>query len=124
MLGQSSPLPLPHFGDAAITERMKLYNKLSSFINRKLPNERKSHRQTFAMFVFGLLVGQRVHLPRICSQLPLRGKQESFQMRLHRFLKLTSIDNQILKYLLAFQKRHYKDHKKGRKSLIGLFWNT
>lgn len=94
-----------------MTERMRLYNKLSSFINRKLPNERKSHRQTLAMFVFGLLVGQRVHLPRICSQLPLRGKQESFQMRLHRFLKLTSIDNQnwYLSLLCDVFELHDKD---------------
>ena len=56
--------------------------------------ERESHRVTFAMFVFGLLVGQRVHLPRICSQLPLRGKQETFQMRLYRFLQLETIEHQ------------------------------
>lgn len=77
-----------------MTERMRLYNKLTSFINRKLPSERQSHRQTFAMFVFGLLIGERVHLPRICSRLPLQGKKETFLMRLYRFLKLTSIDNQ------------------------------
>jgi hypothetical protein len=97
MAGQNSSLPGPHFGDAAMTERMRLFNRLSylpPFVHRKLSSECLSHRQIFAMFVFGLLIAERVHLPRICSRPPLKGKQETFLMRLYHFLKLTSIDNQ------------------------------
>jgi hypothetical protein len=46
------------------------------------------------MFVFGLLVAERVHLSRICSRLPLRGKRESFLMRFYRFLQLETIEHQ------------------------------
>jgi len=69
----------------------RIYNTLLSQIKQLLPNERKNRLENFAWLLAGIYQSRSVHLSRIASKLPWKGKLTSNVRRLSRLLDNSKI---------------------------------
>lgn len=69
-----------------IRDNLRLYHTMMAQISRWLPNERITRVHNLALFLMGLYLSRKVHLPLIAWKWPAPGKMPSLVNRLRRFL--------------------------------------
>jgi hypothetical protein len=67
-------------------DNLRLYHTMTAQISKWLPDERITRVRNLALFLTGLYLSRKVHLPLIVRKWPTAGKVPSLVNRLRRFL--------------------------------------
>ena len=79
-----------------MTDRHKVYTKVLKMLKQMLELSHQGHVVTLAMMITGIVMSHNAQLSVMSSEVPVRAKEKSIEMRLRRWVKHRQIDADVI----------------------------
>jgi len=75
-----------------MTDKMKVYKKVTKMLNKAMPTAKQNHIVVLAMMVAGIVLGKKSQLSEMSLHIPHRAKPDSIAKRFRRFVQNQRVD--------------------------------
>jgi len=84
-----------NYQEAGMTERWRVYSKVSSSLKKIIKGQKQGHVTTLAMMIAGIVLSHKAQLAVMSGKVPADAKETSIEMRMRRWVKNENIDVEV-----------------------------